>query len=134
MLLYEKETFLIRSAILAVKRKYGSGFKETIFQKALAEEFSQKNIPYISQPQINIYSVDTGRKIGVYVPDFLVFNNIIVEIKSLPLDHRQSEVQLIQYLKATKYEIGILANFGKPFINIKRFIYTNDRKPWLKNI
>jgi len=133
-LLFKKETYQIRSAILEVKKKYGRGFKEAIYQKALDEQFSIKNIPSISQPQIDIYSVDSGKKIGTYIPDFLVYNHIVLEIKAQPINYKRSFVQLIQYLKASKYELGLLVNFGTPFVTIKRFIYTNDRKPWLKNI
>ena len=78
-----------------------------------------------------IHSIDTGKSLGVYVPDFLIEDKIIVEIKATDFTIRDNLKQHMSYLKAGQYEIGYLVNFGTPRLYIKRTIYTNDRKPWL---
>jgi GxxExxY protein len=114
----------------AARNKYGNGHNERVYDRVLDEQFDLENINYVSQPRIDIYSLDTGKKIAIYIPDKLVENKIIVEIKAKPFTTKDNEQQLIAYLKTSKYEIGYLVNFGEKNFNPKRFIYTNDRKPF----
>jgi hypothetical protein len=128
-LLYPDLSYKIRGAIMNVANKYGKGLKENIYQKALAEEFDKLGIKYLQQKRITIYSLETSKPLGVYVPDFLIEDKIILEIKATDFIIPKDVQQQLSYLKASKYELGFLANFSTPKLYIKRSIYTNDRKP-----
>ena len=128
-LIYEDLTYKIRGAIFNVSNKYGKGLKEQIYQRALAEEFTKLGIEFEEQKRITIYSLETGKPLGYYTPDFLVKNAIIVEIKSADYTSDQNRKQQLSYLKGSVYELGFLVNFSTPKLDIERFIYTNDRKP-----
>lgn len=130
-LLHEEITFKINGCAYKVRNAYGMHHKEIVFQKGLAEQFSLESIPYVSQPRINIYSVQTGKPIAVYVPDFLVADLVIVELKATPYTTKGMEMQLCEYLKTSKYEVGIYLNFGEDNFKPKRLIFTNDRKPFI---
>ncbi|PJB98464.1 MAG: GxxExxY protein, partial [Candidatus Nealsonbacteria bacterium CG_4_9_14_0_8_um_filter_36_17] len=73
--------YKIQGCIFNVANKYGKGLKEQIYQKALAEELTKQGLGFEQHKRINIYSLDTGKHLGVYVPDFLVEDKVIVEIK-----------------------------------------------------
>jgi len=124
-------SYKIRGVIYKVSSKYGSGLKEQIYQKALAEEFVKQDIPFEQQKRINIYSLDTGKSLGVYIPDFLIDNKIILEIKASNFTTRQDIDQQRSYLKASTYEIGYLTNFNTDKLDIRRSIFTNNRKPFI---
>jgi GxxExxY protein len=128
-LLYPDLSYKIRGAIMNIANKYGKGLKESIYQKALAEEFDKLGINYQQQKRITIYSFETGKPLGTYVPDFLIDDKIILEIKATDFIIQKDVQQQLSYLKASKYELGFLANFGTPQLYIKRSIFTNDRKP-----
>ena len=123
--------YKLQGAIYNVANKYGKGLKEQIYQKALAEEFTKQGLKFEQQKHINIYSLDTGKSLGVYVPDFVMEDKVIIEIKSSNFTTRQDINQQRSYLKASIYEIGYLANFGTSKLDIRRSIYTNDRKSFI---
>jgi GxxExxY protein len=130
--LLEKElSYKIQGCIFAVANKYGKGLKEKIYQKALAEEFKKTGLRFEEQKRINIYSVETGKPIGVYVPDFVVDDKVIIELKATNFTSRQDIEQQRSYLRVSVYEIAYLVNFCTPKLDIRRSIYTNDRKPFL---
>lgn len=82
-IILEKELcYKIHGAFYSVANKYGCGFKEQIYQKALAEELEKLGLNFKEQQRINIYSLDTGKILGVYVPDFVVEDKIVIEIKA----------------------------------------------------
>lgn len=130
-LLEPELSYKIQGAIYNVANKYGTGLKEQIYQKALAEELTKQGLQFEPQKHINIYSLDTGKSLGVYVPDFVIKDKVIIEIKSSNFTTRQDIDQQHSYLKASTYEIGYLVNFGTPKLDIRRSIYTNDRKPFI---
>jgi len=130
-LLYKDESYKLQGALLAIRRKYGRGLKENIMDKICEEQFHIDKISYTAKPKIKIYSVDSKKIIGIYVPDFLICDKIILEIKSVPKMPRIFETQLYNYLKCSKYELGYLVNFGGYAFDIRRRIFTNDRKKWL---
>jgi len=123
--------YKIRGAIYNVANKYGKGLKEQIYQKALAEEFTKLGLKFEQQKRINIYSLDTGKTLGIYTPDFLVENKVILEIKSSDFTTKRDIEQQQSYLRASIYEIAYLVNFGPKKLDIRRSIYTNDRKPFV---
>ena len=130
-LLESELSYKIQGAIFNVANKYGKGFKENIYQKALTEELTKQNISFEQQKRINIYSLETGKSLGVYVPDFVIDNKVILEIKASNFTIRQDINQQRSYLKASTYEIGYLVNFNSSKLDIQRSIYTNDRKPFM---
>lgn len=126
-------SYRLQGALIQVSQKYGYLYKEGIYQKACQEQFDIDNIPYVSEPKIDIFSLTTpNKKLGVYIPDFIIANRIIVELKVMSYLSKQIVAQLDQYLKASIYEIGYLVNFGSPRVKMVRRIYTNDRKPHIR--
>lgn len=123
--------YKIRGAVFNVANKYGKGLKERIYQKALEEEFIKQGLKFEPQKHINIYSLDTAKRLGVYVPDFIIENKVILELKSSFLTVKRDIEQQRSYLRASIYEIAYLVNFGTNKLEIYRSIYTNDRKPFV---
>lgn len=130
-LLHEELCYKIIGCFYDVRNRYGMHHKEKPFDRFLSEEFDLKKIRYVSQPRINTYSLLTGRIVAVYIPDYLVEDLIVVEIKALPFTSDNHTMQLCEYLKTSQYEVGYLVNFGEPDFKPRRFISTNDRKPFL---
>jgi len=117
-----------------VRNKYGRWYSEKVYDKALKEQLELKKINFIYQPRIDIYSVDTGKKISTYVPDFLIEDKILVENKVNPYFSQENMDQALQYLKNCRYEIIYLVNFREKDFKPRRFIATNDRKFFLKSV
>lgn len=133
-LLEEDLCYKIRGCVFNVSNKYGKGLKEIIYQKALEEELKKTELNFQSQKRINIYSFDTGKKLGTYIPDFLIGDKIIIEIKASNFTTKQDIEQQRSYLRVSEYEISFLVNFCTDKLFIQRSIYTNDRKPFLRLI
>ncbi len=131
MLLNEDLTYRVRGVFIEVSRRYGGGHKERVYQEACREALARAEVPFAAQPRVPVYSMDTGRMLATHIPDFVVAERIVVELKAVPWLPPASAAQLEQYLRVTKYEIGFLVNFGAPKAQIIRRIYTNDRKPWM---
>ena len=118
----DERTFKIIGAALEVHKELGCGFLEAVYQEALEREFSAKEIPNRSQPVIQIYY--KGKPLDkTYQPDFVCFNEVIVEIKALAELTGIEEAQLINYLKAANMKVGLLLNFGSESLEYKRFVY-----------
>lgn len=130
-LLEKNLSYKLRGCFYNVANKYGKGLKENIYQKVLAEELENAELPFVQQLRIDIYSFDTGKHLGVYVPDFVVDDKIVVEIKASTYTTKSDVEQQRSYLRISCYEIGYLVNFCTDKLFIKRSIYTNDRKPFL---
>jgi len=133
-ILHKDLSYVLQKCFYNVANKYGKGFKESIYQKALSEEFELNQLSTEPQKRITIYSIDTGKALGVYIPDYVVENLIIVEIKATNFTIQSFIEQQLSYLRASEYELGYLVNFSAPKLFIKRSIYTNDRKPFLNKI
>ncbi|MCW1888241.1 MAG: GxxExxY protein [Candidatus Moranbacteria bacterium] len=119
-LLHKELSYAVRGALFTVKKQLGLGHKEAIYQKALAEELKKQNIPFTKEASIDIKYDD--KKIGLYRPDFIVDNKIIIELKALPTIGKFEKQQVWHYLKGSSYEVALLANFGHADIEIERFI------------
>jgi len=133
-LLYPELSYKIQGCVYNIANKYGKGLKEMIYQKALAEELEKAGLKFKEQERINIYSIDSGNKLGTYVPDFLIEDKIILEIKASDFTTKNDSSQQVSYLKASQYEVGYLVNFGTPELFMKRSIYTNDRKSFVAKL
>ncbi len=122
-LLFDDQTYKIRGAIFEVYRELGCGFLESVYQECLEIEFEKRQIPYISQHRLDLsYKGHVLRQ--TYIPDFLCFDNIIVEIKAVSKISGEHQAQVMNYLKATGKKIGLLANFGSfPKASVCRIIF-----------
>ena len=118
----------IIGAFYDVYSKLGYGFLEDVYVKALVIELKKRGlIPDTEQPIAVYYE---GQSIGKYYADVVVNNLVIVELKSVKALVTEHEAQLLNYLKATPYEVGLLLNFG-PKPETKRRSFDNNRKEWL---
>ncbi|PIR92838.1 GxxExxY protein [Candidatus Falkowbacteria bacterium CG10_big_fil_rev_8_21_14_0_10_43_10] len=134
MLLEEELTYKIRGCFFDVSNRYGKGLKESIYQKALAESLVKARLKFTEQHRINIYSLETGVKLGTYVPDFIVEDKVIIEIKASSFTRQDDISQQLSYLRCSIYEIAYLVNFNTFKLDIRRSIYTNDRKPFITQL
>lgn len=123
-LLYEKESYEIRGACFWVWKEFGSAFKESIIDNALTEELVKRGLNVENQKRINIYY--NNKKVGVYVPDKIINNAIIIEVKAKPYLTNEDIKQFWHYLKGTKYKLGFLINFGDR-LEIRRVVYDEAR-------
>lgn len=123
--LYPELSDKIRVAVYEVYNTLGPGFKEVVYQGALAKEFQLRKIPYEEKKKIPV--IYKEEKIAVYEPDFIVDGKIIIEIKAEPKLNKISVVQLYYYLKGTEYKVGFIVNFGGAQLGIKRRVYDTAR-------
>ena len=108
-----------------VYNKLGYGFLEKVYENAMIIELEKEGILAVSQSAISVSY--EGKIIGEYYADILVDNKVIVEIKAIKHLVEENEAQLLNYLKATNMEVGLLLNFGtKP--DFKRKAFDNCRK------
>jgi GxxExxY protein len=127
----DPETYAIIGAAMAVHGELGHGFLEPVYQAALEREFRLQEIPFRREVEIPVSY--KGQLLAVsYRPDFVCFGNIIVELKALQKLNTVEEAQVLNYLKATGFERGLLINFGAPSLQHKRFILSADR--WSKPV
>jgi GxxExxY protein len=131
--LLHKVSYQIQGAAIEVRKNFGSGLKESIYQKAFAEELRARNMRFETEKSIQIFSPKTGKLIGSYRPDFIVEEKVVIEIKAVEKIPKLFLDQIYSYLKNSKYELGYFINFASPKLYIKRTIFTNDRKPFLQN-
>lgn len=123
----EEVTYSIIGAAMEVHNQLGHGFLEGIYQEALEIELRLRGIKYSSQEEVIIYY--KGQELNFkYKPDFLIENKVIVEIKALSKLSGIEESQLLNYLKASEKEVGILINFGAPSLEWKRMVLSASRK------
>jgi len=110
-LLYKDEVYALVGAAMEVYNVLGPGFLEPVYQEALGIEFTERRVP--SEPQKELRISYKGRYLKkTYIADFVVFGKIIVEIKALNHLTSREEAQLLNYLKATGMQVGVLINFG----------------------
>jgi GxxExxY protein len=122
-LLFEKETHQVIGACMQVHQKLGCGFLESVYQEALEKEFHNQHIPYIWHQRLLV--LFDGKPLDkFFVADSVCYNSIIFEIKSANFIHPDNSKQVINYLKATNLQVGLLINFGQPSLEWKRFINT----------
>lgn len=133
-LLHEDLSYQVIGAAIEVRKNFGPGHKESVYQNAYKEELTGKKIQFEQEKSIRIYSPKTGKIVGSYRPDGIVENKIIIEMKALEQLPRKVINQLYDYLRNSEYELGFLINFGGSKLYTKRIIYTNDRKPWHKRL
>lgn len=129
-ILHKSITDKILKVYYEVYNELGYGFLEKVYQNAMYFELKSIGYKVEAQKQIKVYY--KKQLVGEYYSDLLVEDKVIVELKSTELLMNAHVAQIINYLKGTPIEVGLLLNFGEQ-PEFKRFIYTNDRKINLKN-
>lgn len=130
-LLHSDKTERIIKAFYSVYNALGFGFLEKVYENALAHELRKEGFEVKCQYPVKIHY--KGIIVGEYCADMIVDSEVIIEIKSVELLINAHRNQTINYLKASEIEVGLLMNFGaKPIF--ERFLFTNDKKPLLKQV
>ena len=121
-LLYKDKSYKIGGAIIAVHKEMGCGYLERVYQDALEYEFKERGIPYEREKQIQI--MYKGHPLGEpYRADFVCYGKIIVELKAVDELLNIHRAQVLNYLKATGFRLGILVNFGEQMAVIERLLH-----------
>jgi GxxExxY protein len=124
MLIYQELSNKILEAYFNVLKHLTTGLLESVYENALCIELDEMGIPFERQKHLSVYY--KGRVIGEFVPDIVVDNKIILELKSIPELTSANAAQLINYLIITQFKVGYLLNFGKGR-DYKRII--NNKSP-----
>jgi len=111
-LLLKDESYQIVGACMEAYNEMGSGFLEAVYQECLEYEFGDRAIPFVSQQELQLRFKKRLLK-STYIPDFVCYDQIIVEIKGAAELNDKFRAQMINYLKATGLKLGLLVNFGK---------------------
>ncbi len=110
-LIYSDESYSIKGAAMEVYKTLGNGFLEAVYQECLAIEFGKRGIPFLAQRPLSLFY--QGQKLTqIYKPDFVCYDKIIVELKAVSKINSEHHAQVMNYLKATDYQLGLLFNFG----------------------
>ncbi len=110
-LIFKNECYEIIGGCFNVYKDKGCGFLEPVYQECLEIEFGHLELPAVAQPEVELqYRGITLKK--KYVPDFLLYNAIILEIKAVSELADEHRAQVLNYLHATKSRLGVLVNFG----------------------
>ena len=123
--LYEQESYKIRGACFDVWKQFKGMFKESIIDKALTIALESKGLKVESQKRINIYFM--GKKVGTYIPDKIIEEKILIELKSKAFVTKQDLEQFWNYLKGSEYKLGFFVNFSPTKLEIKRVVYDTVR-------
>lgn len=102
---------------MEVHRQLGCGFLEPVYQEALAFEFTVRDIPFMREVKLPLAYKGRPFHTG-YCADFICFSAVVVELKALARMSGTEEAQVINYLKATGHELGLLINFGSRSLDI----------------
>ena len=121
-LIYKSECYRIIGGCMEVYNEMGCGFLEAVYQECLEYEFGDRKIPFVSQQQLQVQFKKRILK-SVYIPDFICYDQIIVEIKGTSDLTDKFRAQMINYLKATGLKLGLLVNFGKQDLQYERIVY-----------
>jgi len=127
-ILFKEESYRIIGACIAVHNELGAGFLEAVYQEALEIEFKHRGIPYEREIQLEIFYKNQPLE-KKYQADFICYHEIIIELKALSALESAHKAQLINYLKATDIQLGLLVNFGQSSLVSQRVVnnsYTNS--------
>jgi len=124
-MLHEDITGKIINAFYKVYQNLGFGFLEKVYENSMLIELNNLGLKAYSQKNIKVYY--NKIEVGNYFADIIVNDKVIIELKTMKSLSPEHEAQLINYLKATNIEVGLLLNFGQK-AEFKRKIFTNDKK------
>ncbi len=117
----DPRTYAVIGAAMEVHRQLGCGFLEAVYQEAIGVEFRLREVPFAAQMELPVFY--KGQRLGCdYRADFVCFQSVIVELKAVSEVTGVHEAQVINYLKATGMETGLLINFGAASLEYRRFV------------
>ena len=120
-LIYVNESYKIIGAAQEVHKELGPGFLEAVYQEALALELTSRSIPFKMEQDLDIMYKNTKLN-KKYYADFICFDKIIVELKALRELTSDHKAQVLNYLKASDFKLGLLINFGEASLKVKRLV------------
>jgi GxxExxY protein len=119
--LFKNESYTIVGILYEVHKNLGKGFSEIVYKDAVKYEFNQLNIPFEREKEFAVSYKNTTLKNKFYA-DFVVFDKIILEIKTVDCFNNSHYNQCLNYLKISKNELAILANFNLISLEYKRIV------------
>ena len=127
-LLFKDESYAIMGACFEVSNDQGCGFVEPVYQECLEIELLHRGIPFVAQHELDLFYRDV-RLSHSYKPDFICYDKIIVEIKAARMLAAENRAQVMNYLKATGFELGLLINFGHfPLLESERIVASTSER------
>ena len=121
----DDQTYQIIGAALEVHKELGCGFLEPVYQEALELELSDRRIPFLAQAEIPVFY--KGRKLrATYRADVLCYDSVILELKALGKVGDVEIAQVLNYLKASRQQRGLLINFGTKSLQHQRFVWSHE--------
>ena len=127
-ILYPDESYKIMGACFNVYKKLGCGFLEPVYQEGLGIEFQYQKIPNVAQKELKIYYRDKQLK-HTFRPDYICFEKIIVVLKAVFKIIDEHRAQVLNYLNASGYQLGIIVNFGHyPKLEYDRIVLTRNKQ------
>ena len=125
-LIYPKESYIIRGVAFDIYKQFRNNHKEKVYHNAFYLGLIYKGFKVEKEKQISVYY--NGKKVGVYTPDLIINDIILIELKAKPILTKQDIEQFWHYLKGSKFKLGFLINFGVPKgIQIIRRVYETAR-------
>ena len=125
-------TEIILRAFYTVYNELGYGFLEKVYENSLAIELVALGLQVAQQVPIEVYYKE--QRVGFYEADLVIEDAVIVELKSVEQLIDRHEAQLLNYLMATRFEVGLLLNFGpKPLFKRKAFDNARKKMPWVES-
>jgi len=119
---YKDLTHSIIGSAMRVHSFLGNGFQEVIYQRALAYELNQSEISFQREQNQEIYYRDCPEPIGTRRADFIIEGKVLVELKATTKIEEVHWAQILNYLRAYRFEVGLLINFGEKSLSFKRFV------------
>jgi GxxExxY protein len=135
-IIYKSESYAIIGACFEVYNEKGCGFLKPVYQECLGIEFAYQRIPAIPKPSLTL-SYRSRTLVQTYEPDYVCFEKIIVELKAVSALTDEHRAQLLNYLHTTRFELGLLVNFGHyPKLEYERIAKTQriKTKPELSDV
>jgi GxxExxY protein len=121
-ILYRNECYQIQGAVFDVYREMGCGFLEAVYQECMEKELAKRGVPFIAQQELKLFYKGEALR-QTYVPDFICYDAIILELKALSATTGIHKAQVFNYLKASKMHLGLLVNFGSyPKATVERIV------------
>ena len=125
-MLYKETTEKILNASFEVHKALGSGFLESVYEEALAVEFDLQKISFERQKKLDVYY--KNRVVKSFYADYLVEGCVLLELKAIRTYTENEIAQVLNYLKVSKIEVGLLLNFGASSLQWKRLINSKKEK------
>lgn len=120
--LFKEESYQIMGACFEVYKEKGCGFAEAVYQECLEIELNLRSIPFKAQPEL-LLSYKSRPLKQKFIPDFLLFDKVVVELKAVKELNDEHRAQVFNYLKATGFRLGLLINFGHfPKVQFERIV------------